>query len=177
MLTKEVRTFLYVWVPLVLLLALAYRNKYYIGANPIVRPRLERIEPFVGAPAAVAAEKPAVEPVAEAAGSLAPADASLKAMRKPYALLGDVLEAEDNTTRPSLTSAACYDTDFQKRLEATGNYRQMTNNYKRGVPDSCSAPLHDLVLRQYKEEPIAFSGCLRSNGARPNECFGPLCDS
>ena len=89
MLTKEVRTFLYVWVPLTLLLALAYRNKHYIGANPIVRPRLDRIEPFVAAPVA---EKPPVEPAAEPSGPLAPADASLTAMRKPYALLGDVLE-------------------------------------------------------------------------------------
>lgn len=172
MLTKEVKTFLYVWTPLVLLLALAYRNKHYIGANPIVRPRLERLEPFQTMSAPAKAE---AKPVEDVMGGLSPANASLKEMRKSYTLLADHLATEDNYRKPSLTSAACYDADFQKRTEMTGNYRQMTNNYKRGVPDSCSAPLHDLVLRQYKEEPIAFSGCLRSNGARPNECLGPMC--
>jgi hypothetical protein len=98
-------------------------------------------------------------------GALAPADASLESMRQSYALLKDSLSAKDDVERPSFSAATCYDADFQKRVERVGNFRQMTNNYKRGTPDSCSAPLHDLVGRQYKPEVIAFSGCLNPKAA------------
>jgi hypothetical protein len=153
---KDVGNFLLVWVPVVLLLALSYRSNRWIGANPVLRPRLERIEPFQGSNG-----KPAdPEGAPEVTGSLAPADASLESMRQSYALLKDSLSAKDDVLRPSFSAATCYDADFQKRVERVGNFRQMTNNYKRGTPDSCSAPLHDLVGRQYKPEVIAFSGCL-----------------
>ena len=43
---------------------------------------------------------------------------------------------------------------FQQRLEKTGNYRQLTNNYKRGTPDSCSEPLHEMTLSYYDVKPL-----------------------
>ena len=88
-----------------------------------------------------------------------PADAQLADMRRPYSLLLDRLPAyEGAPQRPS--SKKCFEADFQKRLEKTGNYRQMTNNYKRDGPDSCSAPNHELLLSFYKTDPLPFSGCL-----------------
>lgn len=156
--TKDIGGFLLVWIPLVLLLALAYRSNRWIGANPVVRPRLERLEPFQNAKAP--------EGAPEEAGGLSPADASLESMRQSYTLLKDTLPAADDVLRPSYTGASCYDADFQKRVERVGNFRQMTNNYKRGTPDSCSAPLHDLVGRQYKPEVLAFSGCLDPKATR-----------
>ena len=160
---KDVGNFLLAWVPLVLLLALAYRSNRWIGSNPVLRQRLERIEAFQGGATAKPAEP---EGAPEEAGPLSPADASLESMRKSYALLGDTLSAADDVERPSFSASTCYDADFQKRVERVGNYRQMTNNYKRGTPDSCSAPLHDLVGRQYKPEVIAFSGCLDPKATR-----------
>jgi len=154
-------SFLLIWAVLFLLLSLAYKSNFWMGANPIIRPRLEVLEPFQATPMPTNAQVP--DGTIETFGSLSPADTSLEFMRKSYTLLGDTLTAKDMPDATSLTSAACYDADFQKRTEKVGNYRQLTNNYKRGVPDSCSAPLHDLVLKQYKTDAVPFAGCL--NGA------------
>ena len=159
--SKDLKNFFMVWVPIVLLLALAYRNNRWIGANPVLRERLEVKEPFVGG-------RPAEESWSdreEEIGVLSPADASLEKMRDPYALLAGILKPNGvGTDRPTLSSAACYDADFQKRLEKTGNYRQLTNNYRRGVPDSCSMPLHDLVNKLYDAPVVPFKGCLGYGG-------------
>ncbi len=160
---KELKNFLMIWVPIVLLLALAYRNNRWIGSNPILRERLRVKEPFVNEPA-VSKGQPMWDDAVEELPSMAPADAALEKMRAPYALLGDVLKTTDDPARPTLSSAACYDADFQKRLEKTGNYRQLTNNYKRGVPDSCSMPLHDLVNKQYDAPVVPFKGCVGYGG-------------
>ena len=56
--------------------------------------------------------------------------------------------------RRTFNSQTCYETDFQARLEKTGNYRQLTNNYKRGDPDSCSAPLQDTAMGFYKVDAV-----------------------
>lgn len=119
-----------------------------VGKNPIVRPRLERLEPFQNA------TKIDPEGQTDTTNTLAPADASLNKLREPYALLQGVLPVYDGPTSTSPTSKTCYEADFQKRLERTGNFRQLTNNYKRGVPDSCSSPNHDLLLSTYKVEPL-----------------------
>ena len=95
--------------------------------SPILRPRLEVKEPFQN-----------FNPAA--------ADAS-------YLLLTDILPAAA-APRSSPTSQRCWEEDFQKRLEKTGTFKQMTNNYKRGVPDSCSAPLHDLTTTFYDVDPL-----------------------
>lgn len=155
--SKELKGFLMVWIPIVLLLTLAYRNNRWVGSNPILRERLSVKEPFVSKP------QNWENPV-EQIPSVEPADANLEKMREPYALLGDILKAVDDPARPTLSSAACYDADFQKRLEKTGNYRQLTNNYKRGVPDSCSMPLHELVNKQYDVPVIPFKGCIGYGG-------------
>jgi hypothetical protein len=73
----------------------------------------------------------------------------------PYHLLGD--EMSPPRVQESLScvnSRSCYATDFERMVSKTGNYRQMTNNYKRGYPDSCSAPYQELVLNFYQADSI-----------------------
>ncbi len=130
--------------------------------NPVVRARLERIEAFEGGSGSAA---PKVDPEGATdslSHGLSPDDAKLDSPRAPAALLGDTLPVGEPGRFVSPSAAACYDADFQKRIEVTGNFRQLTNNYKRSTPDSCSAPTHELVLNFYKTEPLPFSGCLRS---------------
>ena len=42
--------------------------------------------------------------------------------------------------------------DFGRLIERTGNFKQMTNNFEHGYPDSCSAPYHELILDVYKDK-------------------------
>ncbi len=148
--------FILSWAMVILALALYYQYQTTSAfGNPILRPRLERLEPFQNKQG----NKDPEETVAST-GELSPADASLESLRAPYALLGDVLQSTEPGRWVSPNSKDCYDADFQKRLEMTGNFRQLTNNYKRAVPDSCSAPTHELVLNFYKTEPLPFTGCL-----------------
>jgi hypothetical protein len=70
---------------------------------------------------------------------------------QPYHLLSDVMDQPRLTESIScVNSRSCYATDFQSSIQKTGNYSQMTNNYKRKYPDSCSAPVQELVLNFYK---------------------------
>ena len=71
---------------------------------------------------------------------------------KPYMLLTDVLQPKN--CLGMLNAKRCYDGDFQTRIEKTGSYNQMTNNYKHGDPESCSAPLTEFVSSYYKVEPL-----------------------
>ena len=48
------------------------------------------------------------------------------------------------------TSERCYKSDWESSKELTGSYEQITNNYKHALPESCSAPNHDLILNFYK---------------------------
>lgn len=74
---------------------------------------------------------------------------------QPYHLLSDEMAPpRANETISCVNSRSCYATDFQRMVDKTGNYRQMTNNYKRNYPDSCSAPYQELVLNFYKTEPM-----------------------
>lgn len=74
---------------------------------------------------------------------------------QPYHLLSDEMSPPRiNETISCVNSRSCYATDFQRMIDKTGNYRQMTNNYKRNYPDSCSAPYQELVLNFYKTEPM-----------------------
>jgi len=79
-------------------------------------------------------------------------DTSVNKPREPYSLLNGVLPFATRKMAP--TSQRCYEADFQSRLEKGGNYRQLTNNYKRAAPDSCSGPLHEFVLSYYKPPQI-----------------------
>lgn len=146
---KNIKEFIALWV--ILIGALGFLSYMTSSANPVVRPRLERIEAFQDAGKTPTEQETRVAPY----NSLSPADAALENARDPYNLLKGVLPNYDGPVGGvSPTAQTCYDADFQKRLERTGNFRQLTNNYKRGDPDSCSAPNHDLVLSFYKVEPL-----------------------
>lgn len=76
---------------------------------------------------------------------------------KPYHLLED--EMSPPRVKESIScvnSRSCYATNFERMIDKTGNFRQMTNNFKRGYPDSCSAPYQELVLNFYKADPMAI---------------------
>ncbi len=71
--------------------------------------------------------------------------------KEPYHLLEDQLPpARDPSSLSCVNSRSCYATDTEAYLSKTGNYRQLTNNYKRNYPDHCSAPRQELVLSFYK---------------------------
>lgn len=143
----RVWTFILGWIFAILLLIFYIQSKYYYGANPIVRLRQEVVEPFQTSQG----EDP--EPMT----GVSLGDPELAKPHEPYALLGNWLKLTDT---PSYKSAKeCHEVDFQTRLEKTGNFRQLTNNYKRGDPDSCSGPIQDLTFAIYKTEPIPFGGC------------------
>jgi hypothetical protein len=72
---------------------------------------------------------------------------------QPYHLLADEMSPPRvKETISCVNSRSCYATDFERMVSKTGNYRQFTNNYKRGYPDSCSAPYQELVLNFYKAD-------------------------
>ena len=72
---------------------------------------------------------------------------------QPYHLLADQMAPpREKEALSCVNSRSCYATDFDRMVSKTGNYRQMTNNYKRGYPDSCSAPYQELVLNFYKTD-------------------------
>ena len=76
------------------------------------------------------------------------------ASRDPYALLADEFKT-DNLPPGSIgtvNSKSCFMKDFGRLIERTGNFKQMTNNFEHGYPDSCSAPYHELILDVYKDK-------------------------
>ncbi len=82
----------------------------------------------------------------------APTDFSL---RDPYHLLSDEFAPpRTKETISCVNSRSCYAVNFDRMIDKVGNYRQLTNNYQRGYPDSCSAPYQELVLNFYKAEPM-----------------------
>ena len=83
--------------------------------------------------------------------------------QKPYHLLGDEMESLSPEKISCVNSRSCYATSFDRFLEQTGNFHQITNNYKRGYPDSCSSPLQELVLSFYKTTPMKMD--------RPTNCL------
>jgi hypothetical protein len=70
---------------------------------------------------------------------------------QPYHLLNDSMDMPRvKESLSCVNSRSCYATDFQRTIEKTGNYNQMTNNYKRNYPDSCSGLEQELTLNFYK---------------------------
>lgn len=134
------------WIFLTILLVFFIQARDFYGANPIVRRRLDKIEAFQNQP------RDLDEP--SSAG-----DPGLSNPRQPFNLLNGWLSPLDTPLHP--TAKRCHEVDFQTRLERTGNFRQLTNNYKRGDPDSCSAPLQDLTLAFYKTDAIPQNGCIQ----------------
>jgi hypothetical protein len=65
-----------------------------------------------------------------------------------YTLLPDVFPPAANPG--NLTAKTCYAADFVSDTQKTGNYLQRTNNFKHGIPDSCSSPFTELVNSFYK---------------------------
>jgi len=78
-----------------------------------------------------------------------PADSSLDEARVPYHLLGDYLEPAEGRLA-NLKSECAYVADGQRRIEKTGTYGQITNNYKKANPDNGSTLLRELSLSFYK---------------------------
>lgn len=77
-----------------------------------------------------------------------PADATLDTPREPYNLLGDYLKPAEGGLA-SLQSERAYMVDGQRRIEKTGTYGQITNNYKKAKPDNGSTLLRELSLSFY----------------------------
>jgi hypothetical protein len=74
---------------------------------------------------------------------------------QPYHLLADMMQQPRLKEALScVNSRSCYATDFGRMLEKTGTFRQMTNNYKRNYPDSCSGWQQELTLNFYKADPV-----------------------
>jgi hypothetical protein len=135
---NAVKNYLMTWGFIFLAILVAFRTHAY--KNPVVFRGLERVEPFQSAPK--------FEESVDETEHMTPADdTSVSKPREPYNLLNGVLPPAKKKVAP--TSQRCYESDFQSRLERGGNYRQLTNNYRRGAPDSCSGPLHEFVLAYY----------------------------
>ena len=133
---------------IIVLVVFLIQSRLYLGSNPIVRSRIEVQEAFQNQ-----ASQNKVEDVEDInLNGMSPADASLNQPRQPYSLLLGWLPLATETTYT--TAERCRALDFQPRLERTGNFRQLTNNYKRGDPDSCSGPIQDLSLAIYKTTPV-----------------------
>ena len=165
------------WIFGVLLFTFFIQARWITMENPTVRERINVIEAFQ--------VQPPLEDVIETnKNGMSPADASLSTPRQSYSLLGGWLNANDSAvynnpvlniavndfkaldnvtmgvgtlpTDPQIkTAQECHEVDFQTAMEKTGNFRQLTNNYKRGDPDSCSAPIQELATTFYKVEPVA----------------------
>ncbi len=74
-----------------------------------------------------------------------------------YDLLKGVLKGfPERRIAEGPTAQTCFDRDFGRSIERAGSYAQRTNNYKRGYPDSCSAPNHDLVLDFYVPKAVGW---------------------
>lgn len=80
------------------------------------------------------------------------ADANL-ANDQPYHLLQDE-RASAQPRLSTVTTAGCYTTDMEQHLSKVGNHRQLTNNYRRAGPDSCSAPWKELLFHFYEMTPF-----------------------
>jgi hypothetical protein len=142
------------WIFVILLFVFIIQARDYYGPNPIVRKRVNTIEAFQGG------AKKMIDVEDINMNGMSPAnDTSVSKPRDPYALLGSWLPlAKDPMYK---TAQGCHAVDFQTRLEKTGNFRQLTNNYKRGDPDSCSGAIQDLTFAIYKTTPIPNEGCIQ----------------
>lgn len=78
-----------------------------------------------------------------------PADATITTPRVPYHLLGDYMKPAEERIA-NLTSECAYIADGERRIEKTGSYGQITNNYKRKNPDNGTTLLHELSVSFYQ---------------------------
>ena len=99
-----------------------------------------------GYPTTQLCKVPLTTPLPQLSG---PADATIDDPRRPYHLLGDYLEPAQERLA-NLKSECAYIADGQRRIEKTGTYGQITNNYKKEKPDNGSTLLRELSLSFYK---------------------------
>jgi len=99
-----------------------------------------------GYPAQQLCNMPLTSPLPQLSG---PADSTLDVPRTPYHLLGDYLKPAEERLA-NMKSECAYIADGQRRLEKTGTFGQMTNNYKKEKPDNGSTLLRELSLSFYK---------------------------
>ena len=106
------------------------------------------------APSKPSAPVPSVPSAHEVTGANAndKADANLT-NDQPYHLLQDE-RANATPILSTVTTAGCYATDMEQHLSKVGNHRQLTNNYRRAGPDSCSAPWKELLFHFYEMTPF-----------------------
>jgi hypothetical protein len=106
----------------------------------VARPFLATKEPFQNS-------KPEKEKVDGVQDTLGAADADLNEFSKPYHLLE--ANSRRETTLKKVGSESCYENDFQKEIQKTGSYNQLTNNYRRAGPDSCNTYMQEFVTSFY----------------------------
>ena len=140
------------WIFVTILLTFFVQARDFYGNTPIIRRRQGVIEAFQLEAKVQESDDPTLE-------KQNPGDPALSKPTQPYSLLNDWLATADKPVYPS--AQRCHEADFQKRLERTGNFRQLTNNYKRGDPDSCSGLTQDLTLAFYKNDPVEQMGCIQ----------------
>ena len=112
----------------------------------LTKEAFSNIEEHSGYPTKQLCSMPLTSPIPELSG---PADATLDDARKPYHLLGDYLEPAEERLA-NLKSECAYIADGQRRIELTGSYGQITNNYKKAKPDNGSTLRRELSLSFYK---------------------------
>jgi len=112
----------------------------------LVKEPFSNIEEHSGYPTKQLCSMPLTSPLPQLSG---PADATLDEARKPYHLLGDYLEPAEERVA-NLKSECAYIADGQRRIELTGSYGQITNNYKKAKPDNGSTLRRELSLSFYK---------------------------
>jgi hypothetical protein len=145
MLSKELLSLIGIWALLAFLILLYIQNeesaRYFL-----VRKAIAIKEPFAVEKVTV----PIFTGTPEPAHGYSPAAADLEKSRAPYHLLKGVLPDAAEDKPSGLTAKACYEGDYHNRLQKTGDYTQVTNNYRHADPDSCSAGITDLVTSFYK---------------------------
>lgn len=144
--TEDILYFIGIWAVALLAMALVVQYTQYKSFF-IVRPAIEVKEAFQNAPAQIVG-------ITEMSGSVGPADSDLANLSQPYHLLRGTLPDATRDKTSGLSAQRCFETDFTRRIEKTGNYKQLTNNYKRMNPDSCTAPLTELVTSFYTITPL-----------------------
>lgn len=85
-----------------------------------------------------------------AAEERAETEGAMKGRGVPDLLLESAPAKKVQKINTNETSQRCFESDFQEQSNKVGSYVQRTNNYKRAGPDSCSAPVHELVGSFYE---------------------------
>jgi hypothetical protein len=121
---------------------------FYVNSNSESYADFIKYSGNTGYPTKQLCKMPLTTPLPELSG---PADATLNSPRDPYNLL-DYLEPATlgGSRTANFTSECAYIADGQRRIEKTGSYGQVTNNYKHKKPDNGSTWLHELSVSFYK---------------------------